>query len=440
MRHNGRMKVEDAATPGAPAGAQLAGEASADRPPAQSAGAGRRRPFGFGPAANTLLAYTLVKGLQLSLPLLIFPLYAYSLGYDQAAIGRLNAAGALTVFLVSVPLGVLADRVGRARLFAICALLTPPAMVGLALARSYPALIAWIVAMNIVGTVYWSALSPLLVGAVPEEQRVRAFSVNTFFIFGVGALGSVIGGSVAAGAARALGVAAAATEPLRAALLVNAGIMLLGALPVWRIRHLAAAGDGPAGRERLRLADLRLFGRLLLPDALQAFGAGAIVGFLPLFFTLRFGLPPGQLGLLFTLTGVLGGAASLGSPALARLVGNIRAIVGLMAAVAGCMVATVAAPVLAGAVAGETARSALRGMIDPIYTPYAMTRVTPHRRGTLGGLYNVTYATGFSLGPLLSGWLQVHYGFGPAFTVGAAAYLLAAVTMWLFFGKGQPEQ
>src|SRR5207244_1254768 len=173
----------DAATPGAPAGAQVAGEASGDRPPAESAGAGRRRAFGFGPAANTLLAYTLVKGLQLSLHLLIFPLYAYSLGYDQAAIGRLNATGPLTVFLVGVP----PDRVGRARLFAICALLTPPALTGLALARSYPALIAWIVVLNIVGTVYWSALSPLLVGAVPEDQRVRAFSVNTFFIFGVGA-------------------------------------------------------------------------------------------------------------------------------------------------------------------------------------------------------------------------------------------------------------
>jgi hypothetical protein len=52
----------------------------------------RRGPrFGFGATANTLLGYTLVKGLQMTLHNLIFPLYAYSLGYDLATIGRLNA-------------------------------------------------------------------------------------------------------------------------------------------------------------------------------------------------------------------------------------------------------------------------------------------------------------------------------------------------------------
>ncbi len=79
--------------------------------------AGWRR-FGFGLVANTLLGYTLVKGLQLTLHNLIFPLYLYSLGYDPAAIGRINALGALTVFVVSIPLGALSDRIGRKRVIA----------------------------------------------------------------------------------------------------------------------------------------------------------------------------------------------------------------------------------------------------------------------------------------------------------------------------------
>lgn len=390
---------------------------------------------GFGSTAHTLLGYTLVKGLQLALYNLIFPLYAYSIGYDQAAIGRLNAIGALTVLVTSVPLGMLADRLGRGRLLALSGLLLPLFLAGLALVESYPLLAACLVAQNAVATIYWSTVTPLLVGTVPAGRRARVFALNSFFILGVGALGSVIGGLVAAAAGRALGVAPDQTAPLRAALLVNAAIAFLGGLPLWRIRDVAAAGEGGAGRERLRVADLLLFGRLLLPDALQAFGAGAIVGFLPLFFALRFGLAPGPLGWLFTLAGFLGGAAALAAPWLARRVGHIRAIVGLMAAVALCMGLTAVAPLLAGAILGEVLRSALRGMIDPLYTPYAMTRVSPARRGTLGGLYNVTYATGFSLGPLLSGWLQVRHGFGPAFAVGAAAYVGAALAMWTLFRR-----
>ncbi|HEY7907575.1 MAG TPA: hypothetical protein VIC60_01820, partial [Thermomicrobiales bacterium] len=48
---------------------------------------------GFGRTANVLLAYTLAKGLQLSLFALIFPLYLYHLGYKQDTIGVVTALG-----------------------------------------------------------------------------------------------------------------------------------------------------------------------------------------------------------------------------------------------------------------------------------------------------------------------------------------------------------
>jgi len=115
------------------------------------------------------------------------------------------------------------------------------------------------------------------------------------------------------------------------------------------------------------------------------------------------------------------------------------------AAIAPCILFTALAPVAWLAILLEASRTALRGTLDPIYTPFAMTRVPARQRGALGGLYNVTWATGFSLGPLISGTIQVHAGFGPAFAMSAACYAAAAVTMFLFFNGStaiadEPEQ
>jgi MFS family permease len=403
------------------------------------------RQRGFGRTANSLLAYTLAKGLQLSLFALVFPLYLYSIGYKQDTIGVINALGAITTLVGAVPLGLLADRVGRARLFVISAVLIPLPYIGLIASSSLPVIVIMFMLTNGLATVYWSTNAPLLVGAVPPEQRVRIFAANSFLLWGVGAFGAVIGGTTTSIAGRLLGVSSNASAPLRIALIGNAAVMAAGAIPLLAIRATDAARSERTRAWRFQRSDLRVFGRLLVADALQAFGTGAIVGFLPLFFKLRYGLSSSTLGIFFTVAGVLGGVASLTAPMLARRFGDLRALIMAQAAIAPCILFTALAPVAWLAILFEACRTSLRGTLDPIYTPFAMTRVPARQRGALGGLYNVTWATGFSLGPLISGWIQVRSGFGPAFAMSAACYAVAAATMFLFFNGSaaiadEPEQ
>ncbi len=388
---------------------------------------------GFGRTANVLLAYTLTKGLQMSLYALIFPLYLYHLGYKQDTIGVVTALGAVTTLIGAVPLGLLADRVGRARLFILSALLTPLPYLAISFTSSLAVIIPGVMIANFLATVYWSTNAPLLVGAVAPEDRVRVFAANSFLLMGLGALGAVIGGTIPAVAGHLLHQPSDATMPLRIALSATAIISAVGAIPLLGIRAVDGAAENRARAWRFRKSDLRVFGKLLCADALQAFGAGAIIGFLPLFFRLRYGLSAGVLGILFTTTGILSGVASLAAPALARRLGDLRALITAQAVIAPAILFTALAPVAWLAILFEVGRTALRGTVDPIYTPFAMTRVPARQRGALGGLYNVTWATGFSLGPLISGAIQVHAGFGPAFTMSAACYALAAATMFLFF-------
>jgi predicted MFS family arabinose efflux permease len=179
-----------------------------------------------------------------------------------------------------------------------------------------------------------------------------------------------------------------------------------------------------------------LFVQLLLPDAALSFGVGSILTFVQLFFHLRFRLDPGPIGIIIAIGGVIAGVGTLSTPLLSRRWGNLRTTnrlqwtnVPLMAVLALSRSLPLAIPVY-------WAVLTLRGMVDPVYTAFVQERVPSAYRARLTGLYSVTYAIGFSLGPAASGSIQKVGGFTPAFLMGAAVYLTGATLLWAFFGRG----
>ena len=154
---------------------------------------------------------------------------------------------------------------------------------------------------------------------------------------------------------------------------------------------------------------------------------------------MRFAISPGALGNFLTISGLIGGALVLLAPRLADRMGTARAAVALQAAGVPAIVVLTLAPFQAGAMAGEVLRNAFRGMGDPVYNAFVMSRVPAEQRSTISGLYAVTWSVGFSLGPSLSGVVQQHAGFTPAFLLGAAIMSCGVVLLWLFFLRGAVE-
>src|SRR5579862_4831976 len=80
-----------------------------------------------------LLFFTLGKGFQLSISTLTVNYYAHSLGYRPDFIGLLSAMPAIGSLVSSVPIGILADRIGRKTVLVATAILTPLFLAGIAL-------------------------------------------------------------------------------------------------------------------------------------------------------------------------------------------------------------------------------------------------------------------------------------------------------------------
>jgi MFS family permease len=414
--------------------------------------------FRFQRNVYILLIFTTGKGFQLSISTLTLNYYVHSLGYQPDFIGLFSAMPAIGALISAVPVGFLADRIGRKPVLVLTAILTPLFLAACALVTSPFLLLSCAFMQGVVSTAYWVTNLPLLTESTTEKQRVGVFALNSFLLLGVGALGNLLGGAIPEIMAGILHVSPASTIALRYGVFAAALFTFVFGLPLWFLhepKRIAAnkaidnttsaaleermGNSGPLAeavlhekRERLPAG---LFVKLLIPDLLFTMGEGAVVALMQLFFILRFSLLPGPLGIIFTISGLAGGLFSLTAPLFVKRWSKLRVITTVQYLTAPLMILIGFAPTLPLAIIGEYTRSFMRILIEPIYAAFAMEQVSDRHRATLSGFYSVTWSIGFSVGPSIGGWLQTNVGLSASFVFGAFCLLLAPSLLLTFFGK-----
>src|SRR5438105_3680786 len=286
-----------------------------------------------------LLIFTTGKGFQLSLSALTLNYYVHSLGYQPDFIGVFSAMPAIGALVSAVPVGILADRIGRKPVLLLTAFLTPLFLAWCGLVTSAPLLLAASLLQGLVSTAYWVTNLPLLTESTTENQRVGVLALNSFLLLGIGALGNLLGGAIPEFVGHALQVSAASTIPLRWGVITAGLFTLIFGLPLWFLhepeRAIRKKSERQASTEQpmaeapvngSKKWPVRLFIKLLIPDLLFTTGEGAVVALMQLYFALRFHLLPGSLGVIFTISGLIGGIFSLTAPLFARRWSKLRLI------------------------------------------------------------------------------------------------------------------
>ncbi|HEU0004184.1 MAG TPA: MFS transporter [Ktedonobacteraceae bacterium] len=441
---------------------------------------GRRLSFAFLRLPRNvyiLLCFTLGKGFQLSIATLAVNYYAHSLGYRQDFIGLLSAMPAIGSLAAAVPVGFLADRLGRKIILISTAVLTPLFLAGIGLGTSASWLLACAFMQGVVSTAYWVTNLPLLTESTTERQRVGVFALNSFLLLGIGALGSLLGGAIPEFVGHVLHVAAGSPVPLRWGILIAALSTFVFGLPLWFLREtrhtqpaehtyehekavhstplIAPVEIAPAqstvlvapveSAEKPALAaplkerlPAMLFVKLLSTDLLFTMGEGAVVALIQIYFVLRFHLSPGTLGIIFSISGLAGGVFSLTAPLFVHRWSKLRIIATVMYLSCPLMILVGFAPTLLLAVGGEYTRSFMRTLIEPVYAAFQMEQVSDRYRATLSGFYSVTWSIGFSIGPAVAGWLQTNINLSTAFVFGACCLATSATMLLFFFGRPRP--
>src|SRR5258706_9500993 len=184
-----------------------------------------------------LLIFTTGKGFQLSISALTLNYYVHSLGYQPVFIGVFSAMPAIGALVSAVPVGILADRIGRKPVLLLTAVLTPLFLAACALVTSPFWLLSWAFMQGGVSTAYWVTNLPLLTESTTERQRVGVLALNSFLFLCIWSLGSLFSGAIPEAMAGIRHVSAASTLALRWGVFAAALFTFVFGLPLWFLRE-----------------------------------------------------------------------------------------------------------------------------------------------------------------------------------------------------------
>ncbi|HEY1320288.1 MAG TPA: MFS transporter, partial [Streptosporangiaceae bacterium] len=221
----------------------------------------------------------------------ILPVYAHRFGLTGVQQGMVLGATGLATLAVSVPAGALSDRFGARRLTLWAGWLMSTALIGQAVAGSFPVLLAARLGFGIGFAVIWTAGLSWLAEAAPGGAGLGGTVASA-------GAGGVVGPALSGMAVQYFGL----MSPFLA---VAAGFaMLTLALGLLRMRVIAPAPPARMGNSlRAAAADRRT---IVAAAAIVAVGATTGVSALLVPAELHVaGASPGQIGLVFAAGGVL---------------------------------------------------------------------------------------------------------------------------------------
>lgn len=393
----------------------------------------------FHPNARLYLANVILSGAAMGVYRILFNFFILARGYDQALLGTLVTTNNLTALLAALPIGYLADFLGRKRSLLLGSAAVSLAIVVIVLAPAPVILLGASVMLGLAQSLVGVSMGPFLMENSGEQERTYLFSFASGLQMASMFVGNWLGGYLPGWMAPITGGTATGAAAYGGALLIIAAGSAFSVVPLFFLRTPRSL------QRRSVFAPFEYFrkypsllSRLILPMLVTSIGAGLIMPFMNVFFRQVHHLSDPAIGTLFAWGSLAMGLGLMIAPPLADRYGKIQLVVITQAISIPFLILLGFAPWLGASVAAYFVRLTLMNMSGPVYQTFVMERVEPNARATVASLVSMANNFGWAFSPSISGWLQVSYGFGPAFGGTVVLYMLSVYLYWLYFWKPQP--
>jgi MFS family permease len=321
----------------------------------------------FTPNARLFLLNVIITGGALGVYRLLFNFYVLSMGFDEALLGSLITTTNLAALAAALPMGYLADRLGRKRSLLISTMLMSLSVVGIVF---WPLKATFYLMSALSGLAQSLAAvtnAPFLMENSQEKERTYLFSFNSGLQMLMASVGNWVGGYLPTWVSNLRGGAPTSSLAYGGSLLVIGLVMAGGILPLAFLRMQRLSRD-----ERSIFAPLRyagenpaLLSKLVLPMLVTSVGAGLIMPFMNVFFRLAHQQSDQAIGTLFAWGSLAMGIGLLLAPPLADRMGKIQFVVTTQALSIPFLVALGFAPAFWLSAGAYYVRLALMNMWTP---------------------------------------------------------------------------
>lgn len=360
----------------------------------------------------------------------ILPLYASEFGVSATMVGLTLTVFAFARLILNVPAGIIADRYGRRVLLVGGPLLTAVGMFGSGQADGIWVLLAWRFVAGAGSAFYMSGAMTYLIDIAPPEKRTRYVATNQWALSVGVALGPGVGGVIADS------YSLSTPFTVVAVLAVLTAIYAAVRLPETRDLALAeqAAGDATPPVSTwsfVRSTPFLLVGLSTMTIFMTRAGTRGTL--MPLHASETLGWGPAEVGVVFTLTGLITLTTLLPAAWAADHIGRRSVVLfsGVFAGLGAVLTGSLATP--AGFVMGNIVMSLGTGTAGPAPAAYVADIAPPGRRGMAIAMYRSAGDIGFLAAPPLLGLLSEVTSIG--FTLGVGGTLAAVGGVVFFIGS-----
>ena len=148
----------------------------------------------FRPNARKYLISIMIYGAGFGIHRILFNFFLRSLGYDETLMGLLSTVSSMTVLIAALPMGYLADMLGRKFSLIISGLVIGTAMLAMVIFPTVPLLIAMNILMGIGASLGSVTSGPFLMENSGEVERTYLFSISSGLRMAAFSVGDWVGG------------------------------------------------------------------------------------------------------------------------------------------------------------------------------------------------------------------------------------------------------